>query len=328
VYGIPGFDADGQDAIAHVPLTETDAVDIAERQYGLAARQASRLETERDDTFRLETADETFVLKVAHPADTRAALELGTLAAEYAARSDATLSLPRTFPSVRGDLAPALADHGGRHVCLLSWLPGGLLLDAHPSDGQLRMLGDSLGRLTAALTGFSSAAAIRPFAWDPMQLPALATVQRAVGNSTTAAVFELFQEYVEPRKAQLPRQVVHNDFNPGNVLVDPDSERYVTGIIDFGDCVETARVCDLAVALSYQLFPLGRTWANVMPFVDAYLAVVPLDPIELAVLPTLVAARFVQRILIYRWMERGTPESLDRATRGNLAALAALLKEF
>jgi hypothetical protein len=328
VYGIPGFEVDGQESREHVALTDDEAIAIAADHFDIMAQQASRLDTERDDTFRLDAAGGTYVLKIAHPVDSRAAIDFEIEAVDYARRGDAALPLPRIHESTSGDLAPALAEHDGRLARLFHWLPGIPLADTEPNDEQVGELGRTLGRLTNALAGFGHPAAHRPFAWDAMQFPRLATVQDAVGTNLTGRVFEAFEANVAPREADLPRQVIHNDFNPGNVLVDPDGARFVTGIIDFGDAIDTARVCDLAVALSYELFPMGRNWHTARPFIEAYELVVPLEEVEREVLPTLVAVRLAQRFLMYQWMQRGTAEALDFASEGNLAALAAVLREI
>ena len=44
--------------------------------------------------------------------------------------------------------------------------------------------------------------------------------------------------------------MIHGDANDYNILVDAAGAR-VTSILDFGDMVHTATVCDLAIALAY-----------------------------------------------------------------------------
>jgi hypothetical protein len=320
VHGIPGFEIEGQAPVALQPLDEHDAIEIALSAYCLDVVRATRLDTERDDTFHIETVDEEFVLKVAHPADSLRELELETQAAAFAARSDASLPLPEVISAPTGELSPMLADHGGRHVRLLSWLTGTPLTNTSPTDAQRRELGRTLGRLTSALAGFDHPAAWRPFAWDVAQFATLAPLAAAVGNDAVDEVIARFTRNVEPRLDELPRQVIHNDFNPGNVLVARYGEPYVTGIIDFGDTVHTARICDLAVGVCYQIFPLGRSWDDAAPFIEGYESIVELEPLERELLPELVAARFAQRIVINGWLERSSAVS-----GGNLDALESLL---
>src|SRR3546814_16314237 len=46
------------------------------------------------------------------------------------------------------------------------------------------------------------------------------------------------------------RQVIHNDFNPSNILVNEDGS--INGIIDFGDAIDATLICDIAKAIPYQ----------------------------------------------------------------------------
>ena len=48
----------------------------------------------------------------------------------------------------------------------------------------------------------------------------------------------------------LRQGVIHGDANDHNVLAEPDR---MTGLLDFGDMVHSAIVCDLAVALAYAM---------------------------------------------------------------------------
>jgi hydroxylysine kinase len=324
VHGIPGFG--GDEPVVSAPLTDDEARAVAREHYELHVTQVQRFETERDDTFRLDAAEGTFILKIANPADSLDSLDFETKALEYATAKDASLPLPRVLPSADGEFVEPLAN--GRWARLLTWLPGQRLVDDRPTEDNAWELGRTLGHLTNALTGFDHPSAHRAFAWDALSFPLLTEVNEDVGTELTSRVFDLYDDRVAPLLNELPRQVVHNDFNPGNVIVDPTGPRYVTGIIDFGDTIHTARVCDLSVALSYQLFPFGRSWDSVEPFIEAYDAVVPLTGAERQALLSLVAVRLAQRVLIYQWMQRGTPESLDFGTQGNLAALDRLLKEI
>jgi Ser/Thr protein kinase RdoA (MazF antagonist) len=58
----------------------------------------------------------------------------------------------------------------------------------------------------------------------------------------------------------LPSQPVHNDLNPHNVVVDPETHAVVAGIIDFGDLTCTARVNDLAITAAYQVADSDDPW--------------------------------------------------------------------
>lgn len=329
MYGIPGFEVDGEVVIARHPLTETDALRIATRTYGLDTISAERLATERDDSFAIETLDARFVLKVAHPADDPADIDCQTRAMVFAGTQDPQLPLQNVVPSRDGRLTPTLERHDGRIARLFNWLPGDLLLDSSPDVAQLALLGDTLGRLTLALGGFEHPASSRPFAWDVAQLPRLDRLAERFPDDEVNEVFERFASIVAPKLDRLPRQVLYNDFNPGNVLVTARDPQFVTGILDFGDVIRTVRVADVAVAISYLLFPLAHDWHGVQPFLDAYQRRIPLARDELDVLRVLVMGRFTQRLLINEWLsldadDRGRD---DRFRAGVRAALHRMLEE-
>lgn len=330
MYGVPGFESsDEVEAVSFDRIDQTDAIAIAREVFGVSPTSAQRLDTERDDTFELVTPDGKLVLKVAHPADAASDLDFQTAVLGWAQTRDELLPLQRVLPSTDGSLAPTLTDHGGRVARLFEWLPGELLIDVPPNDNQLRALGGALGRLTRALDGFEHPRMSRPFAWDLAQFPKLRQVLDRFPHDDLREVFRRFDATVAPRLAELPRQVIHNDFNPGNVLVDADAPAFVTGILDFGDAIHTIRIADVAVALCYQLYPFDRDWSAVQPMLEAYEDRVPLTGAEHEVLKTLVAARFAQRVLINEWLsqfddDRGRDENFRNGVR---AALARLLEE-
>jgi Ser/Thr protein kinase RdoA (MazF antagonist) len=85
----------------------------------------------------------------------------------------------------------------------------------------------------------------------------------------------------------------------------------VAGILDFGDTVRSARVCDLAVALAY-LVPDGpRPWPGVDAFTAGYESVVPLTDRERALVPMLIAARTIMRTVINRALNPDDAETLE-----------------
>ena len=324
MHGIPGF-GNGEDAeeLDFEHLGEDDAIAIAGEKFAIEASSAERLNTERDDSFRLVSGDRPVaVLKVAHPADSWDAIDLQLRALEHARHADPSLPLQRIVPPPGGGLGLTLPD--GRIARVLEWIPGELLLDRTTNARELGALGDALGRLSKAMSTFPDVDARHLSAWDLATVPRLATLLAALPNDAVAAAVDGFTTRVVPRLDELPRQVIHNDFNPGNVLVDPIEPGYVTGILDFGDVIYSLRVADLAIALCYQLSPLRHKWRDLTPMISAFERYVALTNAEREVLPDLVAARFAQRILVNGWLERN---GQDRAGQhdANVSALTALL---
>jgi hydroxylysine kinase len=301
-------------------MTEAEASALLAEHYGLEPSGLERLDTERDDSWRVATGNGDFVLKVAHPADDALAIGLQIEAPFRAALVDPSLPVQRVLPSRHGELVP---HWHGRAARLLSWLPGELLALHQPTDEQLALCGATLGRLSRALRDFEHPAAGCELAWDLQRLPRLRPFAH---DPLTLGVIERFERVVAPALAALPHQVIHNDFHPGNVLVDAADPRYVVGVLDFGDVVHTARVCDLGVALAYLVPSEGPVWAAAQPFLDGFESEVPLLDAERVVLPDLVAARLVQRILIPEQLAHGR-DDIMHAMDANTRLLRNLLSE-
>ncbi|AXE83673.1 phosphotransferase [Streptomyces sp. Go-475] len=123
-------------------------------------------------------------------------------------------------------------------------------------------------------------------------------------------VFRLFGETVVPRLSDLETQVIHGDFSPYNVVVDPGSEEhFVTGVIDFGDTVRSPVIFDPAVPMANLL---GRTpeqpWRDACAFVSGYQRKRPIRALEIPLLPVAALARLTLRALITNWRAERTPE--------------------
>jgi hydroxylysine kinase len=335
VQGIPGFlrrdddtDWDPSDVVQRI--TPAQAIDIAHDVFDLNVLTVARMETERDDSFRLRTSSGDLLLKVAHPAESPAAVDMQTKALLFASARDAELPLQHFHESKGGHIAPTLDEHDNRVARVLTWLPGKLLADSTPTDSETVLLGEALGRLSVALRGFEHPASEYSMAWDLAQASRLNVVSELLPDSAVQETLGRYARDVVPALGDLPRQIIHNDFNPGNVVIDQREPRYVTGILDFGDAIHSIRVGDLACALSYQLWPMRRSWEGCARFIEGFERRVLLLPAERAVLKTLVLTRFAQRILINGWLSQaGEGRTHDPANlNGTRRTLESLLGEL
>jgi Ser/Thr protein kinase RdoA (MazF antagonist) len=267
-------------------LTDDAAAAILRETWGIEGETLTRLDTERDDSFRVTTNGTHYLLKVAHPADDPLYVNLQTAALSHAA-DQSGLPLQRLLLTAEGEIEPEV---DGRVARLLTWLPGEPNRPIEP-----RLFGQTLGRLSDALSDFDHPAAHREFVWDVARLDLVRDLQQQFPNDLVTEVFALWDSL---DLSDLPRHVIHNDFHPGNVLTDGEN---ITGIVDFGDVVYTARVVDVAVALCY----FG--WHDEL--IEGFSSVVPLTDQEREALPMLVAARYVQRILLNQLLGRYDPRS-------------------
>ncbi|MEU0391175.1 phosphotransferase, partial [Streptomyces chartreusis] len=138
-----------------------------------------------------------------------------------------------------------LNDGRTRILRVFDFVEGQVLADANPDAEQLAEAGAMLGRVDVALEAFTHPADGRGLVWDIRHFHQLTGLVQYTPNPEhrrlAREVFWNFDEAVVPRLSDLETQVIHGDFSPYNVVVDPSSdEHFVTGVIDFGDTVRSA----------------------------------------------------------------------------------------
>ena len=290
-------------------LAPADAGRLAGELWALASPETlAELPSERDRNFRLRTAAGEFVLKIAGASESDAVLDLQNRALEWLAERAPELPVPRVVRTRRGEeIAAVETPDGPARVRLLTWLPGTMLADARPRDAALlSSVGSLLGRLDAALAGFSHEAARgRPLLWDPERSAEIARrgVSRLDDPARAALVEAVLDDHariVAPLWESLPRGVIHNDGNEHNVLVGPPAlrARQACGLLDFGDMVEAPLVCEPAVAVAYAVFGHADPAAAACALVSGYDAERRLEDAELETLWTLAAMRLCASVCI------------------------------
>lgn len=330
-------DSPAADAAAHpidglraaTAIPEAHAQGLAAEHYGLTAA-VQRLDSERDQNFRLRTQDgREFVLKIANPAEDRAVTNLQTEALLHLAAADPGLPVPRIFPARNGmtELDIAFDDGSTRVVRLLSFLAGTPMHAVEASAALRRSLGRCAASLARGLRNFSHCGANHKLLWDLQHAAELRPLIDAVPGERRGLVEHVlgdFETRALPVLPHLPSQPVHNDLNPHNIVVDPKTHADVAGIIDFGDLTWTARVNDLAIAAAYQVADIDDPLAPACEMIAAYHEVQPLEPAELDVLFDLIATRMAMTIVISSWRAARYPANRDYILRNNATAWARL----
>ncbi|HEX6818613.1 MAG TPA: aminotransferase class III-fold pyridoxal phosphate-dependent enzyme [Ktedonobacterales bacterium] len=286
-------------------FTAQQASHIAESQYG-APGSARLLPGEFDQNFYLRTSDgQEFVLKISPATQDRTVLDLQNRALEHLATHASTLQLPRVAPTNTGEYIATITDTSGtpHAVRLLTYVPGKVLAQVRPHSPELlRSLGSLLGTLDRALLNFAHPAARRTLKWDLAQAMWIHEYLGYIADSDRRALVQrflrLFEEVALPALPALRASVIYNDANDYNVLVNGPSpqERRVTSVIDFGDIVHTAMVCEPAIACAYAM--LGHSLMDkpdplsaAAHVVAGYSSALALEGPELAVLYPLILAR-------------------------------------
>ena len=291
------------------PVAAPEAADAVRAHFGLAG-ELTRLPGEADDNFLLQArGGQRYVVKFAHLRADPAVVGVQVRVLQHIASVAAGLPVPRVLPAAGGQPWTVVADGPlrGRVVHILTYLDGELLRSVRTDPALRRALGGTLARLGQALREFDDPLVRRPLLWDLAQLPQLRPLlpqhQGLVGEQLSRLAADL-----PPRLATQRTQLVHNDFSPDNTLISADARR-VCGIIDFGDVTVTALVNDVAIAAAYQLSDEPDLLAPALDLIAGYHATTPLNAAELDLLPDLILARIVARIIISEWRAERFPEN-------------------
>jgi len=305
------------------PCLDPDTLARLARDHWGVDGWLTRLVSERDLNHRLDTDSASYTLKLANPAEPAGMTEFQTAALLHVAATDAGLPTPRVLPARDGRSIIRLPEGALR---LLSWCPGTSVASVPLSPALAASIGATLARLTQALAGFDHPGADHVLLWDIRQFSRLAPLVQTLPAHLRAEVQafgDRFRTDIATALAHLPTQVVHADFNPHNLLTDPEDPTQITGILDFGDMVRTPRICDLAVAASYLVDPQDAL-SLLVPLVTAYHARLPLLAEEIALLPDLITARMLITLTISGWRAARYPENADYILRNAPSARAGL----
>jgi Ser/Thr protein kinase RdoA (MazF antagonist) len=295
------------------------AAALVRERYGFAPRQMMRLTGERDENFRLAGADGVeYVLKIANPAEHPAETDFQTAALLHLGKTEPALPCPRVVREREGGAYVRFSDEGlERTARMLTYLPGKLLDATTRSRRQRAACGRIGARLTLALRGFAHPAEQRAIVWDLRHTGHMRHLLNEMpGFPFRLAASELLGRVAPRIDSELPgmrHQVVHNDLNPLNILVDPEEESRVAGVIDFGDMTRAAVIADVAVTAAELIPPDCRDALDardsVLDVARAYHEGVPLSNDELGILATLVAARLLMMVVIHEWHVQRNPDS-------------------
>lgn len=304
---------------------------MAER-YGIMGT-AREIACERDQNFHIEAADgRRYALKFANPVEDRQTTSMQTEALLWLERERPDLPVPKMVRALDGRHESTIVLPDGRRsvVRVLTWVEGTQLSEIELTPSLERGVGTVLAQVGAGLRAFHHQGAVRELLWDITHVPRLRPLLDAVPVDTVGAAvrreLDHYAEHVVPRLAGLRRQIVHNDLNHHNVMVDPADHTRITGIIDFGDLVETSLVIDVAVAASYLASHPADPLASVVRMVSAYNAVTPLEQEEITLLRDLIVARLVTSILITEWRARRYPANATYILRNNGPARRAMTR--
>ncbi|MFS8046654.1 aminotransferase class III-fold pyridoxal phosphate-dependent enzyme [Rhizobium sp. BR 314] len=291
---------------------EIRAIDALLRDSYDVSGKITALPGEHDLNYCVEAEDGSrFLLKLHAPGDADD-LEMQIAVLDHLARIAPQLPISRALADRNGATAIAAELRGKRTARLLTWLNGSVWSKSTARGMQsVVTLGQLLGEMDRSLEDFSHPGAKRTYAWDigraDMHLENLAFITDAEKRETVTTILERFVGEILPRLQQCPRQVIHNDANDYNVLLGETGA--VSGLLDFGDMVETWRVIEIAVAGAYALIGTADPVETIGRLAGAYHAVNPINEIEAELIFDLTCTRYAVSMCMAAKQIRENPEN-------------------
>ena len=273
-------------------FTAAEARAVAIEKYGRTGA-VSALPSERDQNFLIADArGGKFVLKIANSNDAQELLDCQNQAMRHVEKSVAGCRVQRIVRSLQGSDTTTIrsARSGADHcVRLMTWIDGEVLAKTAPRSSPLfESIGLSLARIDAALRDFWHPATRRVLQWDLRRAGMARRSAALLPHDRRARVEGLFSQWEGIDWSGLRHSVIHGDANDHNVIVD---DGRMVGLLDFGDMVYSATVCDLAIALAYTLLDERDPLSVAAQVIRAYHRRNPLSDAEQQALFPLILAR-------------------------------------
>ncbi|MEP7457373.1 phosphotransferase [Phyllobacterium sp. SB3] len=297
--------------------------------YGINT-SATLFTSERDVTAHVTGKDgREYIFKIANVSEDPVVIEFQNQALFHIESVNPSLPVPKVVTSSAGSMEIYVDLSKERHVArLLSYLHGIPVYKTASTRAQRQQLGAMLARLTLALKDFTHPASSHKILWDLKHTARLQPLTCHIAGDAKRAiverVIEHFCETIKPREDLFRHQVVHNDFNPHNVLLNPSNHDEVSGVLDFGDIVAAPIIYDVAVACSYLMPPSGPPLAYAADFLSAYHKIFPLLSEEIDILFDLINTRNAMTVTITEWRAQRYPENSEYILRNNPRASLAI----
>ncbi|MHB2245527.1 aminotransferase [Pseudomonas fitomaticsae] len=274
------------------------------QHYGLNGTLLA-LGSQQDLNYRVDSERGRFVLKICRGDYSLVELQAQHAGLKYLAEHS-DVHVPRVIPASNGADLLTL-DVGGEsvHVRLLDYIEGQPLtaLD-HLGHEVVAGFGRLCGEMDLALAGFDHPGLERTLQWDARHASALIEHLLPVIDDERQRVLiaeaaEQARLRLQPLLEKLPVQAIHMDITDDNVVWQRDARRHwqLQGVIDFGDLVRTWRITDLSVTCAALLHHAAGDPFVILPAVQAYHAVNPLQHEELLALWPLIVARAAVLVL-------------------------------
>lgn len=302
----------------HQRIDETRVHKELQQHFGLTGT-LHPIDTEKDSTFRLRTQGGDYLVKVSPRDEPLPIVRCQTDVIDWVQRVDPSIPVQSVLRTHDGANHRVLHDSDGAYLGalrVLEFIPGTMLGEADAAPQQLARVGAMLGKVDLALQGFEHEGLDRPLVWNISNFLVLEPLLNYETNPERRAmaeqIFALYRERLEPMRHSLRSQVIHGDLSAFNAVVDPDSEQFITGVIDFGDVQINPVIFEPAVLFANHLLPApANPWSTARDMLVGYLSEFELSDEEIELLAVASIARVALRALVTNWRIVHVPERAE-----------------
>ena len=299
-----------------IPLSDAQLIAITQSCYGFVP-QIQRLPGEYDTNAVVMHPDgHRFVLKIMHPERDSSFVEMQIAALTHLAHTAASVPVQRVIPQTSG-AQWSLQTIGDcpQIVWMLSYLEGTLFAEANPVDDNLvTHLGHLLGQIDAGLRDFAHPATIRTLEWDVLRASWIGEYLHTIADPAQQTIVRdmvtHFEATIVSQGAHLRQGVIHGDANDYNLVVGAPGyqKRQISGVLDFGDMMQTAVVAELAISAAYAMMRHPQPLDALMLMTSAYHAQYPLNEAEVAALFDLICMRLCISVTVSAIRKQQRPD--------------------
>ncbi|MBT3239302.1 MAG: aminotransferase class III-fold pyridoxal phosphate-dependent enzyme [Chloroflexi bacterium] len=282
------------------------------------------LPAEYDQNFLLDAGDlGKFVVKIANRSRQISELEFKNSVIEELSKTPNPYIFPILTKSKSGEQILKIADNENQEFLLrvLSYLPGEPLNAVLPlTENTLAHVGETLGQVDTALKDFSHPNMQYPFRWDLAQIEWISKHTSSIKDPYRRGIVERallqFRAKVKRYLDKIPISVIHNDANGDNLLLQPDQqgELHVSGLIDFGDAIQTHTVNELAILCAYAIQGQEDILSSLQIITAGYHQQRKLNEFEIRILLPLIIMRLCTSVLMSAIASHEDPENSHRQT--------------
>lgn len=262
------------------------------RHYGLQTNRVKRLKGYSNENYWVSTNSGRYILKLYDPKPKLHQIIIAENQALEKLSADESDLFPK--PQKNSDGKMLFYSEGcGKIARLLSFVEGKCLNEFKYTSKLLYLFGSTLALLDTRLLDFKNIAIeLRKSGWDlryyHLNKKSLPFIENFADRKLVEYFFMQTKKFAEPMFKQARKSTIQGDANERNVLV---KEGKISGIIDFGDLSYTTLINELAIAVAYATLYVKNPIEDVLPLVEGYHNILPLQENEIKLLYYLIPLR-------------------------------------